>query len=300
MTETRRRDNEALFDTFARARASAAASPTTTNRRAVLAAQNAIVVDNMGAIGSIAKRYARRASSMQFEDLVHEGVFGFVRSLETFDPTRGIALITYARHWVHSYIRRAMDWQERLVRFPSREEQRHRAMLTRSSKARNLTGREFTVDEVAESLGVNQRRAGMVMSMQLGLPVSLDKSVGGEDGGVGHTIGDMLPDTSPDPFQNLETHEREKIASALLASLPTKERYVMEHRMRGLTLDEIGRGLGFTRERARQIESDAIGHMQVTAKYNMGLGHMLPEGRQEMKSNSLRMRNRARKTHDNE
>lgn len=211
-----------------------------------------------------AKRFSRRLSGgLTFEDLVQEGYFGLARAVEKFDPSKGFKFSTYATWWIRQSMERAIADKGRTIRVPVHYHEQI-AALWRAEQTIVAEGGEPTIEAVASLMGVSPKRVAEVRRIALH-PSSLDAPV--EEGGA--TRGDFIGDMAIPPVeQQIEAAAiREAVAEMLLEGLNDRERLVVQRRF-GLgghepeTLETIGKDLGVTRERIRQIESKALKKLQ--------------------------------------
>ncbi len=230
--------------------------------RAYQRAANAIVEANLPLVWSFAHRFARRATQLSLDDLVQEGSLGLMRAVEDFDPNCGATLGTYAGWWIVSFMRRAVENQDRTVRVPVHlgDTKRQVNAVIGSETAR--LGREPTDAEVAKILKLKPAKVATLRHLDMGRLASLDMAVG-DDGiaWVEITAGDV-----ESPEEAVLRRERERQAAELLATLPSRERALMASRMNDLTLADAGRPFGISRERVRQIEARAMVTMRTAAQ----------------------------------
>lgn len=220
-------------------------------------ARDTLIRSNLRFVITIAKKYA--GNGVPLEDLVNEGNLGLVRAVERFDPDRGYKFISYAVWWIRQAILHAVSETPRMVRLPMNRV----ALAQRAARAaRKLEldlERDPSAEEIARELEVSEREVEEVMGFSRG-HVSLDEPMGeGEEPFI-----DQLAD------DNGELPDRDVVAQMLsrdlhreLADLTDRERTILRsyYGLDGeepLTLEEIGRRLGYTRERIRQVKEQAI------------------------------------------
>ena len=221
-------------------------------------ARAAFVAANHGLVHAVAARYQHRG--LLLDDLVQEGTVGLLRAIDLFDPARGYKFSTYAVWWIKQAIRRAVATQVPLAHVPENVQQ-ERAHLARQAHALHATlGHPPSRADLAAALDIPRARVD-ALTAPLPAPVPLDQTVGDAET---TTLGDLLPD--PAALRPDDAAEAQALAAAVhaaLATLPPRERAILAARhglddMPPRTLDEIGRGLGLTRERVRQIEARAL------------------------------------------
>jgi RNA polymerase primary sigma factor/RNA polymerase nonessential primary-like sigma factor len=231
-----------------------------------LEARARMIEANLRLVVSIGKRYINRG--LPFSDIIEEGNLGLIRAVEKFQYQRGFRFSTYATWWIRQAIERAIVNQLKVIRLPVHVAEDVNGYSRTVRKMTQKLGREPEAREIARTMGIKIQKV-RALSQATRQIYSLDMLVSeeGDD-----TLKDMLSDvTTRSPEMVIDEQTRDKNISEWISRLPETERRVLEMRYglgqgKQYTLNDIGKQLGITRERVRQIESNAIRKLRQLTK----------------------------------
>jgi RNA polymerase primary sigma factor len=226
------------------------------------AAREHLITANSRLVISVAKKYMGRG--VPFLDLIQEGNIGLIRATKKFEYRRGHKFSTYATWWIRQAVTRAIADQGRTIRVPVHMGDQINKLLRIQHQLTQRLGREPTVDELAETLEVPPKKVENMIQVAR-RPLSLETPTDDEEDSM---LGDFIEDDEAPPPDDSATYNllKEHLVS-VLDSLPPREVRILQLRYglldgQSYTLEEVGRKMGVTRERVRQIEAQALSRLR--------------------------------------
>ena len=225
-------------------------------------AREHLIIANSRLVISVAKKYNNRG--VPFLDLIQEGNIGLIRATKKFDYRRGHKFSTYATWWIRQAITRAIADQGRTIRIPVHMGDQINKMLRQQHKLTQTLGRDPTSEEIGESMEITTEKIDQIKKIAR-RPLSLETPTDDEGDSV---LYDFIEDQETPSPDNVAAHNllQEHLVT-IFDDLPPREVRILQLRYGLLdgkvyTLEEVGRKMGVTRERVRQIESQALGRLR--------------------------------------
>ncbi len=225
-------------------------------------AREHLITANSRLVISVAKKYMGRG--VPFLDLIQEGNIGLIRATKKFDYRRGHKFSTYATWWIRQAVTRAIADQGRTIRVPVHMGDQINKLLRVQHQLTQKLGREPSVEELATELDVPAKKVENMIQVAR-RPLSLETPTDDEEDSV---LGDFIEDDEAAPPDDTATYNllREHL-SEVLNGLPPREVRILQLRYglldgQAYTLEEVGRKMGVTRERVRQIEAQALSRLR--------------------------------------